>query len=286
MTNTLSFDHAVLVVSDLDAATRDFTNLGFAVQPGGKHAGGYSHNALIGLADGGYLELFATVQPRHTQLLRTLQRVDALGLLAADFGPVQQRFIRSVARGDGFLDFALVSTDLEGDMERVRRHDIAMYGPLSGARKRPDGEKLAWRFGLPHTDRMPFLIDDVTPRELRAPAATTDQHPNGAVGVAGVAIAVADLDRSVDRFGALLDATPQEVKDAAHLPDACTVHFAVTERFTVTLAEPQAEGELQRHLMEFGERPYLLRLYTNQPEHAGLLDSTLVHGARIELIQR
>jgi hypothetical protein len=95
---------------------------------------------------------------------------------------------------------------------------------------------------------------------------------------------VADLDASADRYAALLGASPQETSTGSQLPDARTVHFALTEQTTITLAEPtDAVGELQRHLQAHGERPYLLRLYTTRAEQAGLLDPSRAHGARIEL---
>ena len=55
----LTIDHVVIVVADLEAATVDFRSLGFTVTPGGVHPDWGSHNALIPLADGGYLELIA-----------------------------------------------------------------------------------------------------------------------------------------------------------------------------------------------------------------------------------
>lgn len=284
-----AFDHAVLVVNDLAAATRDYGALGFTVQPGGEHAGGYSHNALIGLADGGYLELFATVRPRHTQLLRVLaaaaEQDGGVDLLAADFGPVQARFMHSVAAGDGFADFALVSTALDADIARLRAHGIETEGPLPGERQRPDGQRLAWRFGLPGADGLPFLIDDVTERSLRAPAATMDAHPNGATGVAGVVVAVRELDAAVTGYGTLLGVEPQPAQNAPDLPAARMAHFPLGQHGTITLAQPTDEqSELAQHLAAHGQRPYLLRLYTNQPERAGLLDVGRAHGARVELI--
>lgn len=314
MTQTLSFDHAVLVVSDLDAAVNDYAALGFTVQPGGEHAGGYSHNALIGLADGGYLELFATVRSRHTELLRVLGAapgVNGVELLAQDFGPVQARFMHSVAAGDGFADFALVSTALETDMERLRAGGIETEGPLDGARERPDGQRLAWRFGLPHAPALPFLIDDVTDRALRAPTATPDAHANGASGVAGVVIAVADLGASAARFSKLLGTGPSirtsNADDAKQLRKVFdtwgmggqipgqepneggtrSCQFILKNRFSITLVQPpEDDGDLARHLATYGQRPYLLRLYTNKREYAGMLDPDQAHGTRIELVSQ
>jgi catechol 2,3-dioxygenase-like lactoylglutathione lyase family enzyme len=56
---TLPLDHVVILVAELERAIADYTTLGFTVQRGGTHAGGSTHNALVGFADGSYLELIA-----------------------------------------------------------------------------------------------------------------------------------------------------------------------------------------------------------------------------------
>ena len=287
----LTFDHAVLVVDDLDDAVRDYQALGFHVTPGGTHAGGWTHNALIGLADGDYLELIATVQPRHTELLRTLYRHGALSLLQPDFGLVQQRFMHSVALGEGLQDFALVTTALEKQIDAANEAGLSLAGPLEGARERPDGVELAWRFGLPPDASLPFLIDDVTPRARRVPAAAPDAHPNGATGVAGVVFAVRDLDAATARFAALLgvEAEPVDMEgEGEKKGETETEHsrgFALTESFTLTLVAPgETDGELARYIEAHGERPYRLRLWTGKIERAKPLDEALTHRARIELV--
>jgi hypothetical protein len=42
-----------------------------------------------------------------------------------------------------------------------------------GERQRPDGVRVAWRSCSPADTRFPFLLQDVTPRELRIPAPTS-----------------------------------------------------------------------------------------------------------------
>ena len=49
---SLSLDHVVIHVTDLEAAIADFSAIGFNVQRGGQHAEGATHNALVGFADG------------------------------------------------------------------------------------------------------------------------------------------------------------------------------------------------------------------------------------------
>ncbi len=55
----MNLDHVVIVVTDLERAMTDYQALGFTVLPGGEHADGRTHNALIAFADGTYIELIA-----------------------------------------------------------------------------------------------------------------------------------------------------------------------------------------------------------------------------------
>ena len=282
----LTFDHAVLVVDNLDDAVRNYRALGFHVTPGGTHAGGWTHNALIGLADGSYLELIATVQPRHTELLRTLHQHGALHLLQPDFPLVQQRFMRSVALGEGFQDFALLATALDAQIESANEAGLSLTGPLDGARERPDGARLAWRFGLPPDASLPFLIDDVTPRDRRVPAAARDAHPNGAVGVAEVLFAVRDLDGMTAKFAALLSLEAAQVNGKGGKGENAA-RFALTESFALTLvAATDAGSKLAARIETHGERPYALRLWTEDAARAGRLNARLSHQAGIELVAK
>jgi hypothetical protein len=182
------FDHAVLLVSDLVAAAADFARLGFTVAPGGEHAGGASHNALIVFADGGYLELIAF---RHVPP-------------PAERTGFQRRFLRFGAGHEGLVDFALLPPDLDRALERARRGGIEIDGPIDGGRVRPDGERIAWRLAVPEGVDLPFLCADVTPRALRVPADTELRtHANGASGVAAVEVGVRDLHASIARNRAL-----------------------------------------------------------------------------------
>lgn len=58
-----AIDHLVIVVPDLSAAIERYQQLGFSVVAGGRHTTTGTHNALIGLADGSYIELLAFYQP-------------------------------------------------------------------------------------------------------------------------------------------------------------------------------------------------------------------------------
>ena len=178
----LLLDHAVILVNDLDAAIADYRALGFTVRRGGTHAGGATHNALVGFADGSYLELIAFL------LRGSGHRWDA-----------------AAARGrEGFIDFALLPDSVAAVVEGARSRGLAYQGPQDGGRLRPDGERLQWQTGTPPTPDLPFLCGDVTPRALRVPEGDVRVHANGVLGVAAITLAVADLAASLARWQALL----------------------------------------------------------------------------------
>ena len=142
-------DHVVMVVRDLDSATDDYRRRGFTVTPGGEHADGLTHNALIPFADGSYLELVAFHEPRRE---------------------VTHRWWKIAADGGG----------------------LVANPPAQGGRTRPDGTELKWRTAV-LVPPLPFLIEDLTPRDLRVPGGAQTQHANGATGIALVAIGAHDV---------------------------------------------------------------------------------------------
>ena len=163
-------DHVVYVARDLAAAVDDHKRQGFTVTPGGEHAGGVTHNALVCFADGSYLELVAFRKPDPTH-----------------------RWWRHAANG-GFADFALLSDDLAQDASALS--DLVVREPAEGGRTRPDGVSLRWRAAFLRAP-IPFLIEDLTPRDLRVPGGDAARHANGVTGIASLVVAARD-QRSVD----------------------------------------------------------------------------------------
>lgn len=177
-----AIDHLVTVVPELEAAMSSYRGLGFTVTPGGRHPIG-SHNALIGLADGSYLELIAFFEPN-----------------------AQHRWYRRLQQGGGLIDFCLQTDDLDGDVAAFRRAGVPIADRRPLSRVRPDGYTLRWTLSIPdeHAGVAPFLIADETPREERVPRATA--HANGATGIEVVTVAVHDA-ASVRRWYAAVPGT-------------------------------------------------------------------------------
>jgi catechol 2,3-dioxygenase-like lactoylglutathione lyase family enzyme len=237
-------DHVVILVRDLDAAIRDYRQLGFHVVPGGEHTGGASHNALVSFADGSYLELIAFKREAPDHI-----------------------WWRHVARGEGLIDFALLPSVIGDDIDAARGRGLDLDGPFPGGRLRPDGQRLEWETGRAHTPDLPFLCADVTPRALRVPAGEAHQHPNGAQGVAMLELAVADLAASLARYRALL----------GREPESGTTAF-VLGKTRLQLAE------IARIPAAPGEGPVALTLTTTRPGEPVTLDAALTHGVPITLV--
>ena len=182
---TLELDHVVIAVLDLDAAIQDYRALGFTVRRGGIHANRATHNALITFADATYLELLAaTGEPPVAGMI--------------DFGVL-------LDQGEGLAGFALRSDDLDAETARLRADGFAVGEVIPGERRCEDGTVLRWKLAQLDGGFAPFLIQDVTPREGRIPsdpAVTT--HPNRAVGLRCIEIAVRDTAAARDRYARLL----------------------------------------------------------------------------------
>jgi hypothetical protein len=187
-------DHVVFVGLDLDALIADYRARGFTVVKGGEHADGLSHNALVGFADGSYLELFAFhgggAEGQHV------------------WAPVARR-------GGGWADFALLSDDLAGDAAAL--DELVTRSPLGGGRKRPDGTALAWRSAR-LKEPLPFMIQDTSARELRVPDRGATKHPNGVRGVSAIVLGAREPASVRDRYRLLEQrgAPPVEIRQAEH----------------------------------------------------------------------
>ncbi|HEV2056919.1 MAG TPA: VOC family protein [Methylomirabilota bacterium] len=257
----LGVDHFVIAVGDLAA-------LGFSVVPGGRHAAG-THNALIALAAGAYIELIAFHEPYP-----------------------EHRWWTALGRGGGLVDYCLQTDDLAAATGAFRRAGVAMTDPKPSVRTRPDGFAVRWVLALaegPQRGVAPFLIRDEGPRAERVPPES--RHANGVTGLAAVTVAVASVGEAKGWYEAALG-RPGEALHRDDL-DADGVRFAIgphaleflqprTER-----GQPRTErgqprhgrGQIGQWVDSRGPRPYAAR-FTGGPPGAAL-DPRLTHGARL-----
>jgi glyoxalase-like protein len=262
----LTIDHILVLVRDLTVASRDFALAGFTVTPGGVHADGATHNALIAFADGAYFELIAPT--------RSDRRPD-------------DEFVRWLQRGEGLVHYALRTGDLGAEAARLRSAGMPISGPEEGGRERPDGQRVQWRTLAVHPgdETLPFLIADVTPRSLRVPGEEAARHALGITRLVGLTVVVADLAESTRALGSLLGHAGQ----ALDLPGGDpAVQFALGPQW-VLLAQPGADGSpLQRQLDTWGEGPYEVTLSAGPdavPGAGTALPADRLHGARLRVVR-
>jgi catechol 2,3-dioxygenase-like lactoylglutathione lyase family enzyme len=238
-------DHAVLAVRDLNAAAADYRELGFTVVPGGAHPGGWTHNALIVLADGSYLELLAPTDPR---------------LLDDEEALAAPNFLFALAGGEGAVGLALAVDDLGAAVAAMQHRGATIPAPRAGGRTRPDGVQLEWRTAMPGRSVLPFFIEDLTPRDWRVPVSPENaRHANGALGIRAITVAAPNASVMRAHFTRLLG--DPNAEGFWQLGDTA-LHIAS--------ATGQARPAIALQLHAAGQK-------------LGRLDPALTHGAQIGL---
>ncbi len=252
-------DHLVVVVPDLQAAIRNYGELGFAVVPGGRHPVA-THNALISFTDGSYIELIAFYEPSPAH-----------------------RWWAPLAKGGGLVDFCMQTNDLLGDTVAFRRAGVDIEDPKPLTRVRPDGYTLRWVLSIPrgpHRGVAPFLIQDETPRGERIPRQMT--HPNGIKGIGAVTVAVDDVGTVRRWYSRVLGARGDEVRrdDLA----GAGVRFTIGPHVFDFVAPRGARSPLGEWLRTRGASPYAATLRT-RAGMATALDETKALGAQFSLVE-
>ncbi|MEX2496818.1 MAG: VOC family protein [Woeseia sp.] len=138
-------DHLVLATPDLDAGVHHVEELlGVEAVPGGHHPVYGTRNALVALSRSCYLEI---IGPDEKILNREEVRVFGI------HGLEQPRLVTWAAKGQ----------ELEQLVDDALKEMIDLGGVTLGARRRPDGAELTWRFTDPLAARnggvLPFFID-------------------------------------------------------------------------------------------------------------------------------
>ncbi|MEJ7901966.1 MAG: VOC family protein, partial [Thermomicrobiales bacterium] len=171
-------DHIVIAVNDLDQAVADYTAAGFTVTPGGQHANGETHNALIAFTDGTYFEIIAWRTPDQ---------------------PGDNTWWRRLQAGEGFVDYALRVADLDVEIDRLRTAGLEVPESTPGGRLRPDGQSVEWQTVRLDPERhpsLPFYCHSTNDITLRVPSGQAAVHANGASGIHKIFIGVADLEQA------------------------------------------------------------------------------------------
>ncbi len=231
-------DHIVIAAHSLERAIETYRELGFTVVEGGRHPYG-SYNALIGFADGSYIEL--------------------LGFYAES--PAHPWWALLQERGGGLIDFCLATDDIESDLAAFRSHGVDCGDLTEGGRARPDGYEVRWinnKVGGDWQGLIPFIIEDVTPRDERLPQER--EHPNGVTGIHTLSLATTDVARYAAVMSAVIGADAQAVTDAA--AGASGLVMEAGGHRLAYLAPDRDDGPLAAHLAENRAAPYSVSFRT------------------------
>lgn len=282
MTAAFYIDHVTIVVSDLNKAMSDFSQLGFSVISTGKFSDNATQNAHIPFKDGSYIELFAPVDSSMMSGLTALKQEGKLTAFMANNNIFQQRFMSHLADGEGLADFALSSHQLNWDtiLTHLNTNNVIFIGPIAMSRIRPNHVKVMWTVATPISNALPFLIKwqnkEILPKNITA------QSKLKIEGISNITIVVKNLARSVEQYQILLGIKPKTHLQNP-LQNAQTVDFQL-QHATITLASPISKnGPLYEHLQQYGEGPYLIHLNANIKK-SQMLDMRLSHNAKIELV--
>lgn len=134
-------DHVIHVVKDPHGTRRDFEDaLGWHTVRGGEHPMWGTHNTLA------YFGLF------YIEWIGVTNETIAS---QSEFG---QNVLRGLEQGEGVIQFALRTRDMDSIAESWRRQGIAFDGPFPAQRARPDGSLVRWRMLFPEQVQNQFLI--------------------------------------------------------------------------------------------------------------------------------
>jgi hypothetical protein len=167
----------------------------------------------------------------------------------------------------------------------LRAAGFAVSDPRAGGRIRPDGQELRWRTATLDGDfALPFLIEDVTPRELRVPGGPAAEHPLGVRGIAGLCVLADDPNSVAAPLATLFRAPRPSVTrvDLAAPHVGIVLHLDFGAQWIELLHPGDALGEMAAALARFGPGPYEVAL-AGDTSATGALAGDL-HGAHISVV--
>jgi glyoxalase-like protein len=191
-------DHVIVAAADLDQLEAAFTRLGFRVVGGGQHPHLGTRNRIILLGEG-YIELLAI---SDEQVVSTAVR-------------------ERIMTAPGWIGFALQTSGIAAEADEMRMRGADARGPRPGRLVAPGGSARSWQTVTVGGDDLfsvaepiPFLIQHDSSgehhqRELAgADANTMEPHPNGALRLQSVVVAVNDLSNAARVFGQAYGLSP------------------------------------------------------------------------------
>jgi len=229
----------MICVPDLAQGIDAYTRMGFDIHPGGIHPGQGTHNA-IAFNDEDYLELLGVRD--HEEYLRARPDGELLDFLKG---------------GGGFRYVAVQSDDLVADVAAMRARGVDVSNAREGGRRTPDGTELRWKAASlgPRNSLPIFFIQHLTPlTERRRQVPRASQHPNGALRVDRVYIAVIDVAGTAEIYGRVLGLpVPPIQRGNVIKSDMAVFDLGPTG---LTVAQPAEPGPAAEALAQRGPGPF------------------------------
>ena len=193
----MQLDHVVIFVPRLAQAISQFSALGFDVLEGGQHES--TENALIVFEDQTYIELLALKPGLKKTIIRFAAALGIINAVAQGQKDLRWRLLRWVGQDYGSIDWCLRVQDIDAVLANWSSANIPSLGSQPFSRKRLDGSLAEWRLGSPKDLDLPFLLSDLSDRELRVPP-PIKPHPNGALGIQKLYVSTKNLKRNRKHF--------------------------------------------------------------------------------------
>jgi catechol 2,3-dioxygenase-like lactoylglutathione lyase family enzyme len=280
----IEIDHVTFCSSSLDELRKAFADAGLGTDYGGPHANGVTHMALLGFDDCSYLELIAPMKPETS----------GSGLMAG--------WAKLMQSDAGACAWAVRTSKIQDEVERLRAAGIAVTLPEHGGRKKVDGTALRWQTAAAGPGAagalLPFMIQDETSRDLRV-RPSKGARDTGLTSIGMVILGVGDLDAAIRWFRRAYGWAAPEIEEHQEL-GARLAYFPSTP---VMLATPLDDHSwLASRLEHFGDCPLAFLLGTPDVEVASnrfqlvrrdiwfcrkvaWFDDKKLHGARLGVVQ-
>lgn len=200
--------HVLIQVDHLEIAIRQYRQMGFQVVPGGLP--GKTHNALIYLKDGSFLELFST---NHGKIMNKLLgfMVKLVGLFDYSYS---RRLTLYLPGHEGLRDYALDSVPVaqyQTNIEKIRANGLTISKPRSKSRVNQHGICLQWTLSIPDSPSLPFLMSEYQPTMKIEEKEVA--HSNGVLGIHELQIATSQWEKTYREYSLLLGAEPEIINE-------------------------------------------------------------------------
>ena len=207
-------DHVVIKVDSLEQASKNFTQLGFLVTPGGSH--GFTHNALIVFKDNTYIELLAVRGRLLGWALRLSHLVGLLQLIAGTRTDIYKRLLLWLGARPGPLDWCIRVKNIERTRLQWTQHGLECLESKRFQRELPDGGTADWFLGGCATQSLPFVLQDISAHAIRVPTMEF-AHPNGATGLHCVLVKAKRSPKVHSRLRSIFRSAPYDDDRATEL---------------------------------------------------------------------